>query len=41
MFFDEKNKFEHQTFEYGIENIISILTRAYVPSYAHGGIKNR
>ena len=33
--FFEKNKLEHQTFEYGIENIISILTRAYVPAYAH------
>jgi len=31
----EKNKLECQTFEYGMENTISFLTRAYGPAYAH------
>ncbi len=31
----EKNKLERQTFEYGLENMIPILTGAYGPAYAH------
>ena len=31
----EKNKLEHQTFVYRMENMIPILTRAYGPAYAY------
>ena len=31
----EKNKLEHQTFKYGMENVILILIRAYSPTYAN------
>jgi hypothetical protein len=30
-----EKKLEHQTFEYGIENMIPILIKAYGPTYAH------
>ena len=31
----KKNKLERQAFEYGLENMIPILIKAYSPTYAH------